>query len=89
MTVDTTPVFSERIIALVRNDFPDSELRTALWLLRECVGSDVGRREQARRKQVRAPVPPHPRNTCSGQNPEGSDREQALLLIDDVPDPGA
>ena len=40
MTVDTTPVLSERIIALVRNDFPDSELGTALWLLRECVGDE-------------------------------------------------
>ncbi len=36
MTVDATPVLSERIVELVRNDFPDSELGTALWLLREC-----------------------------------------------------
>ena len=34
MTVDTA--LSERIIELARNDFPDSELGTALWLLREC-----------------------------------------------------
>ena len=36
MTIDTAPVLSERIIALARDDFPDSELGTALWLLREC-----------------------------------------------------
>lgn len=41
MTIDTTaPVMSERIIALVRNDFPDAELRTALWLLRECADDE-------------------------------------------------
>lgn len=41
MTIDTTaPVMSERIIALVRNDFPDTELRTALWLLRECADDE-------------------------------------------------
>lgn len=40
MTVDTTPVLAERIIALVRDDFPDSELGTALWLLRECSDDD-------------------------------------------------
>lgn len=40
MTVDTAPVLSEEIIALVRNEFPDSELRTALWLLRECADDE-------------------------------------------------
>jgi hypothetical protein len=41
MTIDTTaPVMSERIIALVRNDFPDAELGTALWLLRECADDE-------------------------------------------------
>jgi hypothetical protein len=40
MTVETAPVLSERIIALVRDDFPDSELGTALWLLRECADDD-------------------------------------------------
>ncbi len=42
MTVDTAPVLSERIIAMVQDDFPNSELRTALWLLREC--ADDGER---------------------------------------------
>ena len=36
MTVHTEPVLSDRIVALARSDFPDSELGTALWLLREC-----------------------------------------------------
>lgn len=38
MTIDTTalPTLDERIVSLVRDDFPDSELGTALWLLREC-----------------------------------------------------
>ncbi len=40
MTVDTALALSEQIIALVRDDFPDSELGTALWLLRECVDDD-------------------------------------------------
>lgn len=40
MTVDTAPVLSERIIAQVRAEFPDSELGTALWLLRECADDE-------------------------------------------------
>ena len=40
MTVDTAPVLSERIIVMVQSDFPNSELRTALWLLRECADDD-------------------------------------------------
>jgi hypothetical protein len=40
MTVDAAPVLSEQIIALVRDDFGDSELGTALWLLRECEDDD-------------------------------------------------
>ncbi len=40
MTVDTAPVLSERIIAMVQSDFPNSELRTAFWLLRECADDD-------------------------------------------------
>ena len=38
MTVDT--VLSKRIIELAHNDFPDSELGTALWLLRECADDE-------------------------------------------------
>ncbi len=30
------PVLSERIAEVARNDFPESELGTALWLLRGC-----------------------------------------------------
>ena len=40
MTLDTAPVLSEAIIGLARNDFPGSELGTALWLLRECAHDD-------------------------------------------------
>ena len=40
MTVHADPVLSDRIVALARNDFPDSELGTALWLLRECADDD-------------------------------------------------
>lgn len=41
MTTDTTaPVLSERIIDIVRRDYPNSELRTALWLLRECADDE-------------------------------------------------
>lgn len=40
MTVETTPVLGDRIIALARDDFPDSELGTALWLLRECANDE-------------------------------------------------
>ncbi len=40
MTIETTPVLSERIMALARDDFPNSELGTALWLLRECADDD-------------------------------------------------
>ena len=40
MTIETTPVLSERIMALARDDFPNSELGTALWLLRECTDDD-------------------------------------------------
>lgn len=31
---------SEHVIAKVEDDFPDSELNTALWLLRECSNDD-------------------------------------------------
>ena len=31
---------SEHVIAKVEDDFPDSELNTALWLLRECASDD-------------------------------------------------
>jgi hypothetical protein len=30
------PVLSDRIIEMARAEFPDAELGTALWLLREC-----------------------------------------------------
>lgn len=42
MTVGTRPqpALSERIVALVRTDFPECELGTALWLLRECTDDD-------------------------------------------------
>jgi hypothetical protein len=40
MMVDTALALGEQIIALVRDDFPDSELGTALWLLRECADDD-------------------------------------------------
>ena len=40
MKIETTPVLSERIMALARDDFPNSELGTALWLLRECADDD-------------------------------------------------
>ncbi len=40
MTVDAAPVLSGGIIALARDDFPESELGTALWLLRECDDDD-------------------------------------------------
>lgn len=43
MTISTEPVLSSRIIALARSDFPDSELRTALWLLRECANDEQRR----------------------------------------------
>jgi hypothetical protein len=31
---------SDRIVALARDEFPDSELGTALWLLRECADDE-------------------------------------------------
>lgn len=34
------PALSDRVIAMARAEFPDSELRTALWLLRECEEDD-------------------------------------------------
>ena len=40
MTIETTPALSDRIMALARDDFPNSELGTALWLLRECADDD-------------------------------------------------
>ena len=40
MMVNTALALGEQIIALVRDDFPDSELGTALWLLRECADDD-------------------------------------------------
>ena len=30
----------EHVIAKVKDDYPDSELNTALWLLRECANDD-------------------------------------------------
>lgn len=40
MTIETAPVLSDRIVALARDEFPDSELGTALWLLRECADDE-------------------------------------------------